>query len=324
MEPIRLFDRAHDDARALLATGAPVHLLVNPVEYHGPHLPLHNDRLVATGLATALHERLRAKRPEWPFLLADDLEIGVEPTSGRGTRHTRFEVAREVVREACRALAELGAERVIVGTFHGAPLHNLAIQAGVELLREAGVRALAPFNAVLRELIDAQDGGAGAAYAEAFAHVDDPAERAAMMRDLHLDFHGGFFETSLTLHFAPGSVSKGHRELPPCPPIEPHVVAANAARLARLVGRLVGRDTLSRELTLAAWGLGWKALDPFPGYTGRPHRATAGAGAVFARHIVDRYEALVEDVLFGQGRSPAPILAWSAPLTGWGRLVPGA
>lgn len=315
---IRLFDRPHADARALVATGAPVHLLIDPIEYHGPHLPLHNDRIIATGLATALHERLHARRPDWPFLLGDDLEIGVEPTSGRGTRHTPFEVAREVVREACRALAELGAQRVILGTFHGAPLHNLAIEAGVEVLREAGVQALAPFNAVLRELTQAQDGHAAATYAEAFAHVDDGDERAEMMRDLHLDFHGGFFETSLTLHFAPDSVSKIHRDLPPCPPIRPHVVAANAAKLARLVGR----DVLSRELTLAAWGLGWKALDPFPGYTGRPHRATAGAGAVFARHIVDRYEALVDDVLLGSGRSPLPIMTWSAALTANGRLTP--
>ena len=35
----------------LLATGAPVFLCVNPVEYHGPHLSLHNDRLISEGVA---------------------------------------------------------------------------------------------------------------------------------------------------------------------------------------------------------------------------------------------------------------------------------
>ena len=71
-------------------------------------------------------------------------------------------------------------------------------------------------------------------------------------------------------------------------------------------------------------GLGWQALDPFPGYTGRPHRATREAGAVFAAHILDEYEQLVDDVFFGNARSPAPIMAWVAALTANGRLSPSA
>ena len=33
----QLLDLPHAKAQALLASGAPVYLLVNPVEYHGPH-----------------------------------------------------------------------------------------------------------------------------------------------------------------------------------------------------------------------------------------------------------------------------------------------
>lgn len=313
MTELRLLDLPHDEARRVLASGAPVHMFVNPVEYHGPHLPLHNDHLVSVGLARALHERLAA-RHDWPFIVASDLEVGVEPCFGVGSRHAAFDVARAVIREACRALAELGAQRVIVHTFHGAPLHNLAIEAAVEVLREANVRVLAPFNAVLRELLEVD----ASVYAEAFAHIDEPNERAEMMRDLHLDFHGGFFETSMTMHFAPSSVSRKHRELPPCPPIRPHVLAHNVSRVARLAGQ----NVLAKELALAAYGLGWQALDPFPGYTGRPHRATSASGAVFARHILDRYESLVESVLLGNARSPSPIMPWIATLTANGRLSP--
>lgn len=138
-----------------------------------------------------------------------------------------------------------------------------------------------------------------------------------MMRELHLDFHAGFFETSMALHLAPHSVSPRHLELPPCPPIVPDVLAANASRVARLAGR----DVLARELAFAASGLGWTKLDPFPGYTGRPHRATAAAGAVFARFVLDGYERLVEDVLVGDARSPSPIMPWVATVTAGGRLL---
>ena len=74
---ISLFDVPHQEARRLVRSGAPVYVSVNPVEYHGPHLSLHNDRLISIGLARAVHEEL-GKRHDWPFLLGADLEVGVE------------------------------------------------------------------------------------------------------------------------------------------------------------------------------------------------------------------------------------------------------
>src|SRR5205807_1521461 len=75
-QAISIFDLPHQDAQRLARSGAPVYLTVNPVEYHGPHLSLHNDRLVSTGIVRDLHERLRA-RHDWPLLLGGDLEVGV-------------------------------------------------------------------------------------------------------------------------------------------------------------------------------------------------------------------------------------------------------
>ncbi len=309
-----LLSAPHDKARALLSTGAPAFLLVNPVEYHGPHLPLHNDRIVSEGLSRDLHRRLAAQHPEWPFLIGGDLEVGVEPTRGPGTRATPFPVVRSLVRESCRALAELGAQRVVLMTFHGAPLHNIALEAGVELLESMGVRALSPLNLVLRELLEVD----GTRYAEAFEGIEDVREREEMMKDLRLDFHAGFFETSMTLHYAKDAVSPSYKSLPPCPPIRP---IAGWKRAADLAG-VAGAAQLRRELELAASAMAWQALDPFPGYTGRPHRASPEAGAVFSRFILDRYETTANEVFAGRARSPAPIMAWSARLTMNGRFSP--
>ena len=91
-------------------------------------------------------------------MLGADLEIGVEPCPGPGTRRTPYPIVRHLVLEACRALAELGATKVVLMTFHGAPLHNLAIEAGVELLRAGGVRAVAPFNGLLTEMLFLEPG----------------------------------------------------------------------------------------------------------------------------------------------------------------------
>lgn len=310
---IRFFDLPHGEARRLVTSGAPVYLPVNPVEYHGPHLSLHNDGLVSLGLVRDLAARLQ-KKHDWPLLLAPDLEIGVEPSPGIGSRWTHLPVAKTIVREACRALAELGAKRVVLMTFHGAPLHALGIESGVTLLREHGVKALAPFNAIVSQLL----GDAGKDRDAAFAHVEDEAERHEMQANLHRDFHAGFFETSMTLHCAPDSVDPKYVELPPCPAVTPNATWAKAARAAKRAGR----DGLARELDLVSYAMGWHALKPFPGYTGRPHRATKASGDYFANAITDQYEDLVERVLLGDEKSPAPMLSWTGALTLSGRVVP--
>jgi creatinine amidohydrolase len=307
-----LFDLPHGEARRLVQTGAPVYLTCNPVEYHGPHLSLHNDRLVSRGLIGELHARLQKRHPEWPFLVASDLEIGVEPCWGPGSRHTPYATARELIREACRALAELGAQRVVIMTFHGAPLHNLALDEGIQLLRARGVHAIAPFNLVLQKLVKIDPGE----FAEAFAHVEDPAEREAMIRGLPLDFHAGFFETSVALHLAPDGVSDEYQRLPPCPPFGPTRLLSSVERLARAMGQ----GELAGELGFAAVGTGWYKLKPFPGYTGRPHRATQRAGERFTRFMLDEFEAPVEAALDGRGDLSRPIMQWARWATLGGRI----
>jgi creatinine amidohydrolase len=307
---IPLFERSHEEARRVAASGAPIYLTINPVEYHGPHLSLHNDRLISRALVRDLHARLEG---DAPLLMGEDLEVGVEPCPGPGTRHTSYPILRDLVREACRALVELGARRVVLMTFHGAPLHNLALDEGVRMLERAGVRAIAPFHIVLREMLMLDD---ATQLADALAPIRAAGDREEMARELKYDFHAGFFETSMALHYAPSSVSPRWRELPPCPSYAPSGRFLGASRLARTMGR----DVLARELELAAHGVGWNALRPFPGYTSRPHLASADSGAVFARRIVDSYAPVVAAVLGGRAAAPPPIMPWAGALSAGGRL----
>ncbi|MCB9547660.1 MAG: creatininase family protein [Myxococcales bacterium] len=308
-EPIRLLDLPHAEARRLLATGAPVYLPVNPVEYHGPHLSLHNDRLVSHGLIDGLHPRVA---PEHPLLLADDLEIGVDPCCGPGTRYTALSVARRTVREACKGLAELGAKRVVLMTFHGSPLHNLALEAGVKLLQRRGVVALSPFNLVLQRMLTLR----GEEFAEAAASLPDAADRAAVTEGLPVDLHAGFFETSVALAVAPATVHPGYRALAPCPEVRPN---GFFRVVSRIFGALGARD-LARELSFISWGLGWYGQRPFPGYTGRPHLANAEAGAWFLNRMLDEATPVVRAALWEGAPGPAPILPWLAWLTLGGRV----
>lgn len=110
----------------------------------------------------------------------------------------------------------------------------------------------------------------------------------------------------MALHFGPETVDPEHRTLPPCAPIVPDPTFAAAARGARALGR----NQLALELELAAFGKGWEALDPFPGYTGHPGLATAEAGAYFAEKILDLWAPRTEAVLLGSEPAPEPIMGW--------------
>ena len=301
METIALHDLPHVEARRLAASGQIVYLTVNPVEYHGPHLSLHNDYLVSLGLCRALHERIGGGQP---MIVASDVEMGVEPTPGLGTRKTSFAIMKDQVVRAARGLAELGATRVVIMTFHGAPLHNLAIEAACQALRARGARALAPFHIVLRAMLELDD---PREFEAALTPVADVAERDAVRAGLQHDFHAGFFETSMALHFAPQSVAPSYKQLPPCPPVEPVAKIMSASRWARRLGR----DLLARELEYAAYGFAWGRLQPFPGYTSRPAAASAASGAVFAGRIVERYEETARAVLDRGERAPEPIMQWA-------------
>ena len=307
----RLFDLPHHEATARLHAGAIAWVTVNPVEYHGPHLPLHTDRLQSEAWIGDLHEALGEPGEA---LLACDLEMGVDPAFGPGSRHVPFRTVRDEAVRAGLALAELGATRVGFVTFHGAPLHNLALHHAVVALRRLGVAAVAPFQAVVRLLLETSEVDPGDA---AFAMLPD-AQRLVVAAALPWDFHAGYFETSLMLHWAPQAVSADQPLCPPCPPVRPDRRMARAARLARRAGR----HALADELDYAAVALGWQQLDPFPGYTGFPGLASAEAGACFAELVLERSVELCRRALAGSPDDDRPPMGWVGPLTAWGRVSP--
>lgn len=309
-EPVRLAEIPHRDAQRHLADGATAWLFVNPVEYHGPHLSLHNDRVISHGLARRLHARLW---PDAPLLVCDDLEVGVDPVPGPGSRAVPYATVRRLVVDAARAVSELGARRVVVMTFHGSPLHNLALQAGIDWLWAHGVPAVAPFHGLMEQLVEPTE----TMLDRAVAGVP-PDRREVARAELPHDYHAGTFETSLALWLAPETVSPAHRDLPDCPEVTPDPTLARASRVAAAMGK----RRLSAELRLAARGLGWQKLRPFPGYTGRPAWATARIGEAFGELLVETFAHDATEVLAGRLPHPAPVMSWMPWATLGGRMTP--
>lgn len=310
MRVIRLFDLPHHEAREKLRGGALVVLTFDPVEFHGPHLPLGCDRLIARGLTAEFAAHLETEL-ECEVVLVEPVECGVEPTSGPGSRRLKYRTVRTIVEESCRALIELGAQRAVLSTFHGSALHNIAIEDGVQMFRRAGVTAMAPFHVVLREMVNLD----AERYRDAFDDVPEE-HRQAMIDGLRMDFHAGFFETSMALHYANASVSGRLGEVQPCPPFGR---VGYVSFLSKVAG-LVGADEMAREMSFAADALGWPKLRPFPGYTSRPAFATARAGELFATKILERYADVGRDVFVHGKEPPKPIMRWLKWLSFGGRM----
>lgn len=311
-----LFSMPHKKMTETLGTGAPVYVLVNPVEYHGPHLSLYTDEALSISLSRKLHERInQAKGTDYPFLLGQNLSLGEGPTPGPGSVHTPFKILKQKIIKVCKSLAAVGCTRVIFMTFHGAPLHNMAIQAGIDYLKERGIKALNPFNIILQRMIDYVPGD----YPGTENLIESEDSKDFVKTRLNHDFHAGLFETSLCLYLCSNTVDDCYKDLPDCVELKPDKGLMAMAKASKLAGK----KALMREFEFAAIGLAWAKLKPFPGYSGRPKESSTELGEFFAEnHILPSYEKAALATLWGKESSPEPIMKWVKALTLAGAITP--
>ncbi len=223
-----------------LAAGTIAMLPVAAVEQHGPHLPTGTDWLIAEGMLAEL-------RRQCP----DTLDLLILPTQAigksnehlwaRGTLTMTAETALAAWREIGLAVARAGVRTLVIVNSHGG---NAAL---IEILaRELRVQA---------DLLCVRCGWGN------FGAPDGLYSE----RERRFGIHGGDMETSLMLHFAPGTVDMAAaRDFPssaertPVPPTGP-------------------------------LAYGWIATDLNPdGVVGEAHLATAGKGRATAEWQVAR------------------------------------
>lgn len=286
------FDIPSSQVRSRLRAGIPIFVSLNPIEYHGPHLSPRNDGLVARRMGERCYARLRDERPDWDEFLWAELDMGVDAVKHPGSVFVAYPDFLRLVRRLCEALMNIGAERVILWCFHGAPRHNQALMAGVDMLRAAGIRALSPMALLMPMLIEPPEED----LAPVLATIPDAALRDAVRRSLPYDFHAGFLETSVSLHYVPETLDSDYQRVPPCPDVEPNAYITAAARLASGLGK--SRAAAAIHATARAHA--WFSLKPFPGYAGIPAAANPRAGALLADLIEEGFVRAVQRAFAGE------------------------
>jgi creatinine amidohydrolase len=214
------------DTIALLPTAA--------VEQHGPHLPVGTDAIIAEGM---LGELRRQCPEDLPLLILPVQAVGksTEHLWAAGTLTLTAETALAAWMEIGRSVARAGVRTLVLMNSHGgnAALNEILAR---ELRIETGMRTIRTAWSAL--------GTPPGMYSE---------------RELRFGIHGGDYETSLMLHFAPETVDMAaardfasSAETTPLPPTGPI-------------------------------GYGWISTDLNPdGVAGEAHLATAAKGRATA------------------------------------------
>ena len=301
---MNIYDLPHKKTIELLKENeCPVFVYVNPIEYHGPHLSLNTDSLQSIALGKLLHKKLVEKYGDFPYLEAADLRLGVDPTPGVGTISTSFKDLKITILKTAKSLKKMGAKKVIFLTHHGAPLHSLAIFEGVKYLRENGVAAISPFVKVINKMLNYDP-------SPYYPLAEKIGESKQFIKDLQYDFHAGCFETSLCLYLAGESVDAIYKEMPDAPVVKKEPLLQS---ISKVVGKFHSKT--AQELDYASYGVGWIKLDPFPGYSGKPAKASAEIGEYFVNeHILPIYMEEAVNVLWEKSEPENPMMPWLTKL----------
>jgi creatinine amidohydrolase len=287
-------------------------LFVNPIEYHGPHLPLTTDYEISLGLFREMKKRLSITHPSISWGEPKIIQKGCNPAPGPGSERTSLEDLNSDVIRVCDEFlaAEKKPDFVLFMTFHGAPRHAAAIERGIRYLRDKGIKSFNPFNLALLKLRDYEP-----SWVKPFIHlIEDKVYAEKWMRRLPEDFHGGTFETSLIQLFAPEKIGVDPKTVPDCPDRKPGLLWKAPLVPLRILKISTGVAAPLNEWKLAIDAVHWENDPGYLGYTGSPRYASAALGRELSEVLLGDYLRTFDEIVSGKKESPKPILQWTLHL----------
>lgn len=299
-------------------------IFINPVEYHGPHLPLSTDFDISTGLLS-----LFKKKCEQSLSTSFDLHFneeplfihkGCAPAHGPGSESISLtDLSAEIIR-VCNDLIsnKSPVDCVLFMTAHGAPAHAFAIEEAIQFLKQKNIIAYNPFNIILTKMRDYHP-----SLVQSFSHhIEDSEYRKYWEQYLPEDFHGGTIETALMLFFNPEKVKPIYKTLPNYK--SPSFSIFWKAPLFPLsFYRIFDKGAFLREWKIATFTYHWEKNPDYAGYTGGPKHANAELGKALAETFIELYWEPFLNIIENKTQSPKPIFKWVIQSEKWFRKIIG-
>ncbi len=188
---------------------AVVLLPIGPLEEHGPHLPFGVDAFNADFVAEEVAELIGGIDPSATVIKIPVLYLGTHVYRPGGSLWTRQRVIRDAVADYGRSLARHGFRRIIVASAHGGPRHFVALEEAAAIVsRKQGVQMISLTSRIIVDFLLGR-------HVEAIATRMGTSFSEDDRKMLSMDYHAGWWETSMMLWRRPHLVDGVYKRLAP-------------------------------------------------------------------------------------------------------------
>ncbi|MCA3635963.1 MAG: creatininase family protein [Methylobacterium sp.] len=253
MRKLHWFDLTSRDFQKLDPEKTVVVLPIAATEQHGPHLSVGTDSIIAQGMCDTVMKKLPAHL-DVLFLPVQNVGKSNEHLRDPGTVTLTAHTLISAWTEIGESIARAGLRKLVIVNSHGG---NVEVQGIVA--RELRVRC---------QMLVAQT---------AWRRLGVPAGLFSEIEN-NYGIHGGDFETSVMLHFAPNRV--------------------DMSKAVDFVPNSISYAQEYKQLRVTGFtSMAWIAEDNHPeGVAGEAHLATAEKGRQAVEFQTDRFIELLEDV----------------------------
>ncbi len=245
-----------------------------PVEFHGPHLPLSTDLILAAQFSKIEAEEFLERNPSWYVIMYPVVPMGADLVPHPGSVAVPLRVVYTTAVSLGRHFIKQGFPNVVFQSGHGGLNHDRALERAARVLnrryKRHNARVVAPLGPVMMRL---WGGGIRAHLNPLLEHpLSEQHEK-----DFLYETHGGWWETSMVLYHCPERMTELYRSMPDyLPPIKP-VVRLLIAVLEAITPRHF-KALLQANRPLLEVGISWFWWGTRPGYHGFPSRASIDMG----------------------------------------------
>ncbi len=206
----RLAEMDSASIRALNASRTLFILPLDPLEAHGPHLPIATDVFSTDEITRRTVRRVHESRPDWSVVIMPTVSYGVSGANRiadrsdiRGTFSVRATTLRSVVADVASQVAEHGIRWLFVAYIHGAADHHAALNDAADFVRDTYRISIVNLGAIEWYLPHPKR--------DEFLQAHFTSEQRAR---IGFDIHAGMRETSRILAIRPDLVAESVRQLP--------------------------------------------------------------------------------------------------------------
>ena len=181
---------------------------LGPIEEHGPHLPFGVDAFNADFIADEVTRMIKEIDPQQIVVRIPMLYLGTHVYRFGGSLWARQRVVRDAVVDYGRSLARHGFEKIIVISAHGGPRHFVALDEAARIVSRRGVQMISLTSRIIVDFLLGR-------YVEAISTRMEQPLSEEEKKTLTMDYHGGWWETSMMLWLKPHLVDPMYKALSP-------------------------------------------------------------------------------------------------------------